>query len=94
MDLDGQRIYVLGDNTAALTRFHVTLKDDVSQNASALERRGFWDALQDGHIDVKSSKFFLVISFSPRQIIYDRSHPSASFHQEIDRIDTDGGSGT
>ena len=86
-----RRIYLVGDNDESLARFQLTLSKEWRVTATRLNRSQFWGDLTDQ--DVIEGKFVFVMPFSPRQIIYDETHPSRSFHREIDRADSGNDSG-
>ena len=78
-------VYLVGDSPDCLDRFKLTLYNAWRIDAKCLNRKDF-DNLSDS--DVGKGKVIFVIPHSPRVIIYDESHPTRSFHKQINRAET------
>ena len=85
---DNVRVFVIGDNDESLASFQGTLRRLFPKAIRSTKQRSEFHQLSDD--DVRTSKFIFVMPYSPRQIIYDESHPARSFHKEIDRAEFGG----
>ena len=83
------QVFLVGDNDESLASFQSTLRrlfpTGLLINST---RRSDFSYLSDDV--VRTSKFIFVMPHSPRQIVYDESHPARSFHKEIDRAESGG----
>lgn len=78
-------VYLVGDNDVRKDDFKSLLHGFFPDlNIQALDRTAFWKLSTD-----KEAKFVFVFPHSTRNIIYDKNHSSRSFHQEIDKTDSE-----
>lgn len=85
MDSD---VFLVSDNSDCLVSFRQILQDRFP--TALIEARGVSEFRLMSNNQVCESKFIFVMPNSPRQIIYDETHPARSFHKEIDRADFGG----
>ena len=85
---DSTPVFLVGDNEGSVASFQRTLHGLFPQALLIAKGRSEFRQISDDV--VRTSKFIFVMPHAPRQIIYDQSHPTRSFHQEIDRAECGG----
>ena len=81
---------ILGDNSEVCKRFRNEIilidRSRSEKDIPVMGRKAFYEKLSEQTIGDPRAKIIIVIPYERRQTIIERSVPSRSFHQVIDKI--------